>query len=48
MSKVIEETIYTNLNNSIQVFPENVRMKLIELIEDNNTDYNEYVRHILE
>jgi hypothetical protein len=45
---VIEEIIFTNLNNSIQVFPENVRLRIIKLIEDNNTDYNEYVSHILE
>ena len=48
ISNVIEEIIFTNLNNSIQVFPENVRLRIIELIEDNNTDYNEYVSHILE
>lgn len=48
ISNAIEEIIYTSINSSIQVLPEDVRLKIAKLIEENNKDYSKMVKYIMQ
>jgi hypothetical protein len=45
---VIEENTYSNLNNLLQTFPEEIRIKLVNMIKDNHTDYNDIIKYIMQ
>ena len=45
---VIVENTYSNLNNLLQTFPEEIRIKLVNMIKDNHTDYNDIIKYIMQ
>ena len=45
---VIEENLYTNLNSSIQIFPEDVRLNLVKLIKEKSTKYDEILWFVMQ
>ena len=48
ISNVIVENTYSNLNNLLQIFPEDIRIKLSKIIEDKSTDYDDVIKHIMQ
>ena len=48
VSNVVVENTYTNLNNLLLIFPEEIRTKLISLIKNYHTDYNDIIKYIMQ